>query len=766
MFVFNFQKPILTPIKRKLVPKPIIAAKMQATAAAKNQCVETVEPIMLNVDSSEPAPKRPMLTTRPIQRAPIANTPVAQKSVPQKSLLKQSPPEPAAGKPRILNQASKVLNTSVQFKSIKSPDLKTNENGSIELVLESRDEPLNVAELERLGAESDVFPCPHCDRTYVLKQLLDMHILTHNRERCSQCDYCGKKYLSKYDLAKHVLTHSEVKPFLCSVCNKGFTRSSLLSRHEKVHTDQVQHECSFCEKTFLTIADLEKHESNHRKRRPFGCKVCEKSFAFKQGLERHEITHQADQPYKCEYCDEGFSTPTKLARHLTAHAGRRPYPCRLCPNSYLLSHHLARHLRSHQNVESTFVCNNCPECFTSLNDLILHSEIHAMDQYVCSLCKVELSGAVEMSEHIQLHATEQFSCEFCDLIFVTEDQKNQHCEEDHVDEQAEYARDTKTRKIKKEVDGSNQDEEEADEADEADEAEAEEGDEVNAEFEIEVMDEETVLAIKQQQPRRGRPPKVKDTAQPTILNYIKNTKPQATPTNVRYQQIEIDNRPNLDENDIVSMEFDIVDDIKVEHYVKDAPVLKASPQIKKSSPTVATKKPSPRDVAPAEPSPKMRKISVSPPKKTSPAKYVPIAQQKLEQQLQNAMKTTTSTPSKPAIQIKTEPTTSTPKPVLTKVNFKQLPGGVTLKKLVPAKRPESFASAISPKPSTSAAATPDKPTQQKRTTQYGGPSKAPAGVKPPMQRVKMTQAQVDAMAKEGKIQMKNGQVFLRSTKST
>lgn len=84
---------------------------------------------------------------------------------------------------------------------------------------------------------TDVFPCQHCERSFPLKQLLDIHMKNHDRERTFVCNSCGRKFFTKYDLGKHLQTHSGYKPFTCVVCGKSFSRESLLHRHEKIHVD-------------------------------------------------------------------------------------------------------------------------------------------------------------------------------------------------------------------------------------------------------------------------------------------------------------------------------------------------------------------------------------------------------------------------------------------------------------------------------------------------------------------------------------------------
>lgn len=349
---------------------------------------------------------------------------------------------PTMNPPKILNnQSIKILNKRSTIKTIEpvircSQIVKTDEDGKIEIVSEMVEtddmetDPMNVS------VETNVFPCNYCERSFPLRQLLDIHVANHVRDRKFHCKVCSKGFFSKYDLGKHVLIHTGEKPFKCVVCEKAFSRSTLLRRHEKIHSDQPKFLCGFCERTFLSKDEWEKHTQNHEKKRPFECEICGKSFAFKQGLERHEVVHSADQPYKCEHCDQGFSTQGKLARHLTAHAGNRPYPCRICNKSYLLSHHLTRHMRSHkEHQQSQHKCIECGQTFTKRDDLIYHSATHATENLVCPLCKDTFENGDDVAEHIRLHTeNEQFACEFCDLIFLTEIQLHEHSDAQHMEE--------------------------------------------------------------------------------------------------------------------------------------------------------------------------------------------------------------------------------------------------------------------------------------------------------------------------------------------
>lgn len=349
---------------------------------------------------------------------------------------------------RILNKEAEV-DTEPR---LKLPQVKHDEDGNVFVVTEILD-PSKPYETEAdpiknaAPVKTNVFPCPYCDRTFPLLQLRDIHLVNHTRERHYPCGDCDRSFFSKYDLQKHTVIHTGERKYKCTVCDRGFTRPALLQRHEKIHTDIPKFLCVFCEKEFLSKDDMEKHTDRHRKNRPFKCKVCSKAFAFKQGLERHEVVHSREQPYPCQYCDKSFCTQSKLARHLVAHAGSRPFPCKYCPKSYLLSHHLSRHMRTHKESVDMYSCNECEEVYRTCNELVMHSIVHAKETLVCPLCQQGFEDEASVTSHIMEHANnESFPCEFCDLIFLTYNEQNYHVKSAHASELAAYNEDEKKTK--------------------------------------------------------------------------------------------------------------------------------------------------------------------------------------------------------------------------------------------------------------------------------------------------------------------------------
>ncbi|XP_017073007.1 zinc finger protein 557 [Drosophila eugracilis] len=364
----------------------------------------------------------------------------------------ESAPKPSLTKPKVLNKSSiRILNKGPSAPvepRLATPKVKRDDSGNVAIVTEVLDAemPLDDSSDPTKNAEkvaTDVFPCPDCERSFPLQQLLEIHRLNHARSRSFQCPHCEKSFFSKYDLAKHNFVHTGERPFKCAVCGKAFTRNALLHRHERTHTDVPKFICVYCEKPFLSRQEMEKHAERHMKKRPFQCSVCPKSFAFKQGLERHEVVHSTNLPFPCQHCERTFSTASKLARHLVAHAGKRAYPCKYCPKSYLLSHHLSRHLRMHTQIsDASFVCSECKISFSTYNSLLDHSTTHAEATLKCPLCREQIDDIDSVEAHMEQHKeSERHACEFCDHIFLTQNCLQNHIEEEHVIDMEPYQND-------------------------------------------------------------------------------------------------------------------------------------------------------------------------------------------------------------------------------------------------------------------------------------------------------------------------------------
>ncbi|KAJ3040152.1 hypothetical protein HDV00_011372 [Rhizophlyctis rosea] len=89
--------------------------------------------------------------------------------------------------------------------------------------------PTTTSPKQPQPAKPHPYHCP-CGRTYQTLGGLRAHTKLHNQPRSFHCPSCPKSFLRKQDLKRHEVTHAERRPFGCG-CGVRFTRSDALQRH-------------------------------------------------------------------------------------------------------------------------------------------------------------------------------------------------------------------------------------------------------------------------------------------------------------------------------------------------------------------------------------------------------------------------------------------------------------------------------------------------------------------------------------------------------
>ncbi|XP_075982611.1 uncharacterized protein LOC142980878 isoform X6 [Anticarsia gemmatalis] len=127
--------------------------------------------------------------------------------------------------------------------------------------------------------------------------------------------------------------------------------------------------------------------------------------------------------------------------------GDRSYPCKYCNKSFIKSHHYTRHLRlKHREANRTcrgpfgestdqYRCEQCEDSFSTQDELIFHSAIHATQNLTCPLCQEKFEDVDAVTTHVRTHVHgSEFMCELCELIFTTKDKLDSHMINAHDDE--------------------------------------------------------------------------------------------------------------------------------------------------------------------------------------------------------------------------------------------------------------------------------------------------------------------------------------------
>ncbi|CAB3237286.1 unnamed protein product [Arctia plantaginis] len=144
---------------------------------------------------------------------------------------------------------------------------------------------------------------------------------------------------------------------------------------------------------------------------------------------------------------KGFLSVSKLTSHVRGHAGDRSYPCKYCNKSFMKSHHYTRHLRiKHREAISTcrgpfgespdqYRCEQCDDTFSTQDELIYHSAIHATQNLICPLCQEKFEDVDAVTVHIKSHVNgTEFMCDLCELVFTSKEKLDNHITIAHEDE--------------------------------------------------------------------------------------------------------------------------------------------------------------------------------------------------------------------------------------------------------------------------------------------------------------------------------------------
>ncbi len=89
------------------------------------------------------------------------------------------------------------------------------------------------------AATNDLLACPHCPKTFKLKQKLSVHVLAHAGRKpfeCSECVDGGVGFVHRQSLEAHnIRCHGAGGATECDACGKKFADKSYLNRHVKWH---------------------------------------------------------------------------------------------------------------------------------------------------------------------------------------------------------------------------------------------------------------------------------------------------------------------------------------------------------------------------------------------------------------------------------------------------------------------------------------------------------------------------------------------------
>lgn len=96
------------------------------------------------------------------------------------------------------------------------------------------------------GNQKELYPCPHCNKTFLKPYNLKSHMKTHSDDKPFKCSLCGKRFARSHDRKRHESLHAGEKNFKCEGflkdgvtswgCGKKFARADALARHFRTET--------------------------------------------------------------------------------------------------------------------------------------------------------------------------------------------------------------------------------------------------------------------------------------------------------------------------------------------------------------------------------------------------------------------------------------------------------------------------------------------------------------------------------------------------
>lgn len=185
--------------------------------------------------------------------------------------------------------------------------------------------------------------------------------------------------------------------------------------------------CTCCERSFPLQQLLDIHMRQHTRERRFGCNECGKKFFSKHDLAKHIQTHTGDKPYRCVICDKSFSRATLLHRHEKIHISVPKYLCTYCDKTYLNSEDLDNHMRTHKK-HRPFHCNQCDKKFAFKQGLERHELTHTADNpHKCNYCNETFATPSKLQRHITCHAgSRPYPCKLCPRTFLLSHHLTRH----------------------------------------------------------------------------------------------------------------------------------------------------------------------------------------------------------------------------------------------------------------------------------------------------------------------------------------------------
>lgn len=194
-----------------------------------------------------------------------------------------------------------------------------------------------------------------------------------------------------------------------------------------------------CGKAFSRSTLLRRHEKVHSDQPKFLCAYCERPFLSKDEWEKHTQNHQKNRPFSCGICGKSFAFKQGLERHEVVHSTDQPYKCEHCDQGFSTQGKLARHLTAHAG-ERPYPCRICDKSYLLSHHLSRHMRSHKEHgnshiTHKCAECDLSFAKRDELNAHLSVHATETMQCPLCKITFDDVNDISEHIKQHTEGEQ-------------------------------------------------------------------------------------------------------------------------------------------------------------------------------------------------------------------------------------------------------------------------------------------------------------------------------------------
>ena len=190
------------------------------------------------------------------------------------------------------------------------------------LQMHTKDQLVSVTDKSKLP-QVKPYQCEQCKERFSKSTELAQHITARSCKKPIkpyQCDICGNYFGLEASFKQHMkLKHTGEKKHKCTLCDKAFVIKCELKLHMLKHTGEKPHQCTECDAAFTEKGNLKKHMLIHSEK-AFKCSLCPLKFTQNWQRQKHMQTHTGVKPHQCHLCDKAYSRKDDLKIHLGLHA--------------------------------------------------------------------------------------------------------------------------------------------------------------------------------------------------------------------------------------------------------------------------------------------------------------------------------------------------------------------------------------------------------------------------------------------------------------